>query len=97
MAMVEALSAGVPVIVPDVGDVTTVARDGENAWVVRGDAPESYAEAMATLLDDEPRRRRLSEGARDARARFVLAFSLAAGVVAWRDALSGPPRAGDAA
>jgi len=98
MAMVEALSAGVPVIVPDVGDVTTVARDGENAWVVRGGAPESYAEAMATLLDDEPRRRRLSEGARGSRARFVKDYSLAAGMAAWRDALAGTaPRTGDAA
>jgi glycosyltransferase involved in cell wall biosynthesis len=99
MAMVEALSCGVPVIVPDVGDVTTVARDGENAWVVRDPAPERYAEALATLLDDEPRRRRLAEGARASRERFRKDYSLGAGIAAWRTALSGAaqPRAGDAA
>jgi glycosyltransferase involved in cell wall biosynthesis len=98
MAMVEALSGGVPVIVPDVGDITTVARDGENAWVVRDPSPARYAEAMAALLEDEPRRRRLAEGARAARARFRDDYSLAAGMRAWRSALSAAPfPAGDLA
>jgi glycosyltransferase involved in cell wall biosynthesis len=91
MAMVEALSSGVPVIVPDVGDVTTVARDGENAWVVRDPSPASYADAMATLLDDEPRRRRLAEGARRSRDLFRKDYSLGAGVMAWRSALLTAP------
>jgi glycosyltransferase involved in cell wall biosynthesis len=99
MAMIEALSGGVPVIVPDVGDITTVARDGENAWVVRGSGgPAPYAEAMAALLEDEPRRRRLAEGARRSRERFASDYSLRAGVRAWRDALATASLpAGDAA
>ena len=39
-AMIEAMSCGVPVVISATGDVTTLARHGENAWVV----PEPTAE-----------------------------------------------------
>lgn len=87
MAMVEALSCGVPVVLPDVGDVTTVARDRENAWIVRDPSPASYAEALTTLLSDEPRRARLAAGALRARTQFEAEYSLAAAQDAWRRAL----------
>lgn len=90
MAMVEALSCGVPVVVPDVGDVTTVAQDGVNAWVVRESSPEAYAEAILTLLEDEPRRARLAAGALALRERFAAEYSLEAAQRAWRRALLGP-------
>jgi glycosyltransferase involved in cell wall biosynthesis len=93
MAMIEALSCGVPVVVPDTGDVTTVARDGDNAWVVRSSAPEAYAEAIGALLADEPRRQRLAEGARAARARFARDYSMDSARQAWRAALAGQERA----
>lgn len=89
MAMVEALSCGVPVVVPDVGDVTTVARDGDNAWIVSRPSPEGYAEAIATLLADSARRARLAESARSSRDRFAAAYSLDAAQRAWRRALFG--------
>lgn len=91
MAMIEALSCGVPVVVPDVGDVATVARDGENAWIVRDQTPDAYASAIATLLRDDPRRRRLAEGALACRTRFEREYSLAAAQAAWRKALLGRP------
>ncbi len=87
MAMVEALSCGVPVVVPDVGDVTTVAQDGENAWLVRDTSPGGYADAIGTLLDDEARRARLAAGALRARERFAAEYSLEAARRAWRRAL----------
>jgi glycosyltransferase involved in cell wall biosynthesis len=89
MAMIEALTCGVPVVVPDVGDVTTVAKHGENAWVVRDQTPEAYAEAIVTLLSDEPRRARLAEGALALRERFAAEYSLEAAQRAWRRALFG--------
>lgn len=89
MAMVEALSCGVPVVLPDVGDVTTVAKDGENAWIVRQPSPEAYADAITTLLEDEPRRARLAQGALAARARFADEYSLEAAQRAWQRALLG--------
>jgi glycosyltransferase involved in cell wall biosynthesis len=93
MAMVEALSCGVPVVLPDVGDVTTVARDGENAWIVKTASPEAYADAISALLSDEPHRARLAQGALAARARFAAEYSLDAARRAWRRALFG--REGD--
>jgi L-malate glycosyltransferase len=87
MAMVEALSCGVPVVMPDVGDVTSVAHDGENAWIVKQPSPEAYAEALSTLLADAGRRERLAEGARRTRARFEAEYSLEAAQTAWRRAL----------
>jgi L-malate glycosyltransferase len=93
MALVEALSCGVPVIVPDTGDVTMVARDGENAWVVGSREPAAFAEAISTLLDDEPRRQRLASGARRARERFARDYSLEAAKAAWRGVLAPRPGA----
>jgi glycosyltransferase involved in cell wall biosynthesis len=89
MAMIEALSCGVPVVVPDVGDVATVAKDGENAWLVREPSPQAYAEAITTLLADEPRRARLGQGALRSRGRFAAEYSLEAAQAAWRRALFG--------
>jgi glycosyltransferase involved in cell wall biosynthesis len=88
MAMIEALSCGLPVIVPDVGDITTVARDGENAWIVTAATPEAYAEAIETLLADPARRQRLAEGALATRERFARDYSLESGIMAWRAALA---------
>lgn len=87
MAMVEALSCGVPVVLPDVGDVTTVAHDGENAWIVREPSPQAYAEALSALLADAGRRARLAEGALRLRTRFEAEYSLEAARRSWRRAL----------
>jgi glycosyltransferase involved in cell wall biosynthesis len=88
MAMIEALSCGVPVLVPDVGDVTTVARHGENAWVVAEGTPKAYAAALVALLGDRERLARLAEGALTTRARFARDYSLDSAVAAWRGVLS---------
>lgn len=96
MAMLEALSCGVPVVVPDVGDVTTVARHDHNAWVVSAGTPEAFAEAIGALLADEGRRRRLAQGALATRERFVRECSLQAARQAWRPVLGleeAPPAA----
>jgi glycosyltransferase involved in cell wall biosynthesis len=87
MAMIEALSCGVPVVIGDIGDVTTVASDGENAVIVRPWTAAAFADAMASLLDDEPRRQRLAEGARRTRRRFEQEYSLEAARAAWRPVL----------
>jgi D-inositol-3-phosphate glycosyltransferase len=89
MAMVEALSCGVPVVLPDVGDVTTVAQDGENAWIVKAPSADAYADALQTLLADEARRDRLAKGALRSRAYFEREYSLEAAQRAWRRALLG--------
>jgi glycosyltransferase involved in cell wall biosynthesis len=87
MAMIEAMSCGLPVVVPDVGDVTTVARHQENAWVVSPAAAEAYAAAITTLLEDTGLRGRLAEGALRARDRFTSEYSLEAARAAWQRVL----------
>jgi glycosyltransferase involved in cell wall biosynthesis len=88
MAMIEALSCGVPVVITDIGDVTTVARHGENAWIVPRHDAAAFAEAVLTLLADDAQRGRLAQGALAARARFETEYSLEAACAAWRGALS---------
>ena len=92
MAMIEALSCGVPVVMPDVGDVTTIARDGESAWIVETPTPEAYATAIGALLGDPARRARLAQGALALRERFEREYSLEAAQAAWRRAFFGAPR-----
>lgn len=88
MAMIEALTSGVPVVVGDVGDVTSVARHGENAWIVPERTPETFAAAITHLLDDEALRARLSAGARSLRPRFDAEYSLDAARAAWHPVLA---------
>lgn len=88
MAMIEALSCGVPVVVPDVGDVTTVARHGENAWIVSPPTASEFAKALARLLDDEPLREHLRRGALAMRGRFEKEYSLEAARAEWQRALA---------
>jgi glycosyltransferase involved in cell wall biosynthesis len=87
MAMIEALSSGVPVVMPDVGDVTTVARHDHNALIVSPGSEQGYAGAIGRLLSDEGLRGRLAEGARASRSRFQQEYSLEAAQAAWRRAL----------
>ena len=87
MAMVEALSCGLPVIMPDVGDVTTVAHHGENAWIVSPSTAENFAEAIGVLLENAELYTRLREGALRSRERFRTEYSLARATEVWARAL----------
>jgi glycosyltransferase involved in cell wall biosynthesis len=89
MSMLEAFCCGVPAIVPDVGDVTSVARDGENALVLGAPGVAAYAAAIERLLGDDELRARLAEGALRTRERVLGESSLEAGAAAWRAALRG--------
>ena len=60
---VEAMACGMPLIVTDGGALPEVA--GDAATVVPAGDAEALADAIASLLDDEERRRVLSERARD--------------------------------
>ena len=61
-AMIEAMSCGVPVVIPDTGDVTTLARHGENALIVSPPTAAGFADAIGRLLDDPPLHARLAAG-----------------------------------
>jgi glycosyltransferase involved in cell wall biosynthesis len=87
-AMIEALTAGVPVVIGDIGDVTSVARHDENAWIVRDRSARGFAEAIALLLRDDALRARLAAGAAATRERFEREYSLQAAQQAWRPVLA---------
>jgi glycosyltransferase involved in cell wall biosynthesis len=87
MAMIEALSCGLPVVVPDVGEVTGVAHHGENAWIVSPPTVENFAQAIGTLLEDAELYARLREGALRSREFFRREYSLAATTEVWARAL----------
>ena len=87
MAMVEALSCGVPVIVSPVDDVTAVAHHGENAWVVSPPTVDNFTEAISTLLEDADLYARLRQGALRSREAFRTQYSLAAAADIWARAL----------
>ena len=73
IVFVEAAAAGVPAVAGDSGGSAEAVADGETGLVVRrpGD-PLQVAEALADLIDDEPRR---LEMGRRARARAEVEFS----------------------
>jgi len=85
-AMIEAMSCGVPVVISATGDVTTLARHGENAWVVPEPTAEAFAEAVDRLLSDEGLYQRLVAGCLALREQFRREYGMEAAVAQWRKA-----------
>jgi glycosyltransferase involved in cell wall biosynthesis len=73
MVVIEAMAAGLPVVATEVGSIRDLVADGETGIVVPREAAP-LAEAVADLLLDAPRRKRLGEAGR---ARVRERFSLA--------------------
>jgi glycosyltransferase involved in cell wall biosynthesis/tetratricopeptide (TPR) repeat protein len=61
---------GVPVVAPRVGGIPEALSDGETGLIVDGRDPASFAVALASVLDDAPRRRKMSAAARAFVTRF---------------------------
>lgn len=89
-AMIEAMSCGVPVVIPDTGDVTTIARHGENALIVSPPSTGGFVDAIARLLDDAALHRRLSEGCLALREQFRRDYGLEGAIAEWRKAFRLP-------
>lgn len=60
---IEAMAMGRPVIASDTGGLKDVVIDSETGFLVPPGDAESLAQAMQRLLDDEPLRKRLGQGA----------------------------------
>jgi len=67
MAMIEAMSCGLPCIVPDDSDITSVAVDNYNALVVPVGDTGAFASRIHRLLTDESLLRKLSANAQSIR------------------------------
>ena len=75
VAPIEAMAAGRPVVVTDVGGCREVVADGETGYVVPPRDAEALAEAMGRILEDPDLRTRFGAAGRE---RFQRFFSLEA-------------------
>ena len=65
MAMLEAMSAGVPVVTTSVGDIPKVIEHGRNGLLVRAGHADELADALHCLITDPAERSKLAAGGRD--------------------------------
>ena len=71
-AMLEAMAAGVPVVVSDAGGVSEVIRHRSTGWLVPPNNPEAFADALREVASDHHVRRRVASSARaEVRRRFT--------------------------
>jgi len=63
-ALLEAMAAGRPAVVTDVGGNREVLRDGDTGWIVPAQSPAALADALAAVLGDPAEARRRGERAR---------------------------------
>ncbi|MBV9788915.1 MAG: glycosyltransferase family 4 protein [Chloroflexi bacterium] len=62
LTLLEAMTAGCPLISTDIPVVNETVQHGVNGWLTRYDDPQDLARGILTLLDDEVLRRRLVAG-----------------------------------
>ncbi|WP_254538917.1 glycosyltransferase [Halomarina litorea] len=70
LSLVEAMATGLPSVVPAVGNVPDVARDGETALVADDRTPAAFADALDRLLGDDDLRERLGANAGNVSERY---------------------------
>lgn len=71
VAMLEAMAAGLPVVVPDVGFLSEAVRDGQNGFLVPVGDASALADRLALVLGDAALRARLgAQAARDVAEHF---------------------------
>ncbi len=73
LCLLEALSAGIPVVTTDVGGCAEIVIDKENGFVVDSEDSESFASRILTILNDSELRQKMSE---NGKKRFWDKFSL---------------------
>lgn len=62
LTLLEAMTAGCPLVTTDIPVVNETVRHGENGWLTRYDDPDDLARGILALLDDESLRQRLIAG-----------------------------------
>lgn len=89
LPILEAMACGTPVVAADTTSLPeAVGRDGAGLLVPPGDV-DAWTHALSALLDDEDRRRDLSERGRQRAATFTWAQTARQTVASYRRALSG--------
>ena len=82
-AMIEAMSCGLPTIVPADADIEEVARHGVNALVVNPPTAEAFAQATERLLSEKSLFKQLHEGALQTREEYRNKYSLTYQTKSW--------------
>lgn len=76
MSMIEAMSLGIPCVIPDVGDVTDIAKDGVNALIVKPLDISAFISRVLMLLENEDYYGRISKEAYNSIREKEIDFSL---------------------
>ena len=61
VSLIEAQAANIPVVTTDVGGVKDILLEGETGFVVPKKNPEIYAEKVLLLIEDEKKRKKMSQ------------------------------------
>lgn len=77
LSVIEAMMCGLPAIVPAVGDLGDLVRDGVNGCLVTGRRPEDFAEPLLALLGEPQRLASFREAALAASQEYRLAAATA--------------------
>jgi len=70
LVALEAMACGTPVVASRVGGLSVTVRDGETGYLVSHQAPQPFAERVATLLADEDLRHSFGKTASEAASGF---------------------------
>jgi len=88
MAVVEAMSCGLPVIVPRINEISNLVTDDRDGFLVNEHKPQLYAEACRKLLRDTILRKRMGRRAAESiRDKYAKSFSLEAIQSIWGEVL----------
>jgi len=88
VAMIEALSCGLPVVMPDVGDIGDVAEDGVNARLIRDVSVDGFVRNLLPLLEHPQEYEKLRQGALKSRKGFVEYYAMEQVEQFWQEILS---------
>lgn len=65
LVILEALSAGLPVIASDIGAISSTIKDGENGFLIPKKEPEKLAQKILKILEDEAMGKKMSKASRE--------------------------------
>lgn len=71
LAMLEAMARGLPVVVPDVGDLGDVIESGVNGYLIEDQSAKGFAKAYEAIIEDEAQWNRLSKSAQQTAQLYV--------------------------
>ena len=76
VAMLEALSCGLPVVIPDVGDISDVAIHGINGLLFEANNVSSLTNYLRKVLIDESLYQKLRNGAEEMHKHFINSYTI---------------------